>query len=314
MNNLDWKIVAELHATPNISRTAQRLNMTQSALSKRLQQIEMEMEVQIVLRFSKGVVFTPEGEYLAEKARGFLSEYDDIKKTILQVGSGRSGQLRIGATNGFARSTLLPYLKKFQEAFPNVELDVTTDISANLIDKLKEYTAHVGFICGETEVEFERFLISADQARAVSSTPITLDDLPKLPQIVYRRDPFAKKLLDGWWRTSFSVPPLIGMHANHGDTCREMVMAGLGYSIFLSHAFLPKESGLFELPLTYIDGSPLIRNSWMVWQKDMRAIPLVSNFVTFMQMHLKIDQAQQRVLPGTGPKSPSNTTLITNGI
>jgi len=291
MNNLDWKIVAELHATPNISRTAQRLNMTQSALSKRLQQIETEMDVQIVLRFSKGVVFTPEGEYLAAKAQAYLADYEDIRKTILQVGSGRSGQLRIGATNGFARSTLLPYLKKFQQAFPSVELDVSTDISANLIDSVKEYTVHVGFICGETDCDFERVLISCDQAHAVSNTPITLDDLPKLPQIVYRRDPFAKKLMESWWKARFSDPPIIGMQANHGDTCREMVMAGLGYGIFLSNAFLPKDNGLHELALTYADGTPLVRNSWMVWQKDMRAIPLVRNFLAFMQAHLEIDRS-----------------------
>ncbi|WP_347555686.1 LysR family transcriptional regulator [Robbsia sp. KACC 23696] len=289
MNNLDWKIVSELHATPNISKTALRLNMTQSALSKRLQQIESEMDVQIVLRFSKGVVFTPEGEYLAEKARAFLAEFDDIKKTILQVGSGRSGQLRIGATNGFARSTLLLYLKKFQQAFPGVELSVSADISANLIASLKDYTAHVGFICGETDVEFERVLISQDQARAVSSTPITLADLPTLPQIVYRRDPFANKLVDAWWRDRFKEPAIIGMRANHGDTCREMVAAGLGYGIFLSNVFLPEDHGLYELALTYADDTPLIRNSWMVWQKDMRAIPLVRNFVDFMQEQLEAD-------------------------
>jgi hypothetical protein len=64
-----------------------------------------------------------------------------------------------------------------------------------------------------------------------------------------------------------------------------MALAGLGYAIFLSNAFLSESSGLFELPLTYADGAPLVRNSWMVWQKDISWIPLVRNFVDFMRSH-----------------------------
>jgi len=286
MNNLDWKIVAELHATPNITRTAERLNMTQSALSKRLQQIEDELGAQIVVRFCKGVILTPEGEYLATKAREFLTGYEEMRRTLLKVGNGQSGLIRIGATNSFVRSILPPHLKKYQRQFPNVEIDITSDTSANLITKLKDFSFHVAFIWGEMDGDFERVLLNTNQARAVSCTPITLADLPKMPQVVYQKDSFARKLMDTWWRDNFDEPPHIGMHANHGDTCREMVLAGLGYAIFLSNAFLPENCGLFELPLTYADGTPVVRNSWMVWQKDISRIPLVRNFVEFMRSHL----------------------------
>lgn len=286
MNDLDWKILAGLYTTPNITKTAELLNMTQSALSKRLQHIESDLSVKVVVRFSRGIVFTPEGEFLAGKAREVLSTFAEIRKSLLHVGNGRSGQIRIGATNGFARSTLLPFFREYKLRFPKVDIDVVTDISANLIALLRDYKIHVGFICGETDLELERVLVSTDQARAVNKTPIGLDDLPRIPQIVYQKDPYSKKLLDAWWRDRFSEVPLIGMHANHGDTCREMVLAGLGYAIFLSNAFLSERSGLFELPLTYADGSPLIRRSWMVWQRDFFDIPLVRNFVDYMRLNL----------------------------
>jgi len=286
MNDLDWKIIAELNSTPNITRTAERLNMTQSALSKRLQQIESELHVQIVIRYSKGIVFTPEGEHLAAKAREILSQLEDIRHTLLQVGNGKSGTLRIGATDGFARSTLLPFLKDYKQLFPFVEIDLRTDISANLITMLRDFQIHVAFICGETDFDFQRVLISVDQARLVNRDRIELDDLPNLSQIAYLRDPFSAKLLADWWRDRFSVPPRIGIHANHGDACREMVVAGLGYAVFLSNVFLPPGSGLFEIPIYYSNYAPLLRNSWMVWQKDFSQVPLVSHFVDFVRMKL----------------------------
>ncbi|MDR3471169.1 MAG: LysR family transcriptional regulator [Devosia sp.] len=286
MDDLDWRILSELRATPNITRTAERLNMTQSALSKRLQQIEGKMNVRVVVRFSRGITFTPEGEYLADRAGEILERLNDVRKTLLRVGGGESGTIRLGMTNGFARSTLPPYLKDYKLRYRRVETDVIADISVNIIDLLKKYAIHVGFICGETECEFGRMLVSTEQACVVNKGPIELDELPGLPQIVYLRDPFSKRLLDGWWHDRFAEPPMIGMHANHGDTCREMILAGLGYGIFLSRVFVGEANGLFQLPLVFRDGSPLTRNSWMVWQKEFAEVPLVANFIGYMKANL----------------------------
>lgn len=286
MDELDWRILSELRATPNITRTAERLNMTQSALSKRLQQIERTMNVRVVVRFSRGITFTPEGEYLAARASEILERFDSVRKALLRVGGGESGTIRLGMTNGFARSTLPPFLKDYKLQYPRVEIDVVADISINVIELLKKYAIHVGFIWGETEGDFGRMLVSTEQACVVNKVPIELDDLPGLPQIAYLRDPFSKRLLDGWWRDRFVDPPLIGMHANHGDTCREMILAGLGYGIFLSHAFVGAAGGLFQLPLDFRDGSPLTRNSWMVWQNEFAEIPLVRNFIDYMKANL----------------------------
>jgi DNA-binding transcriptional LysR family regulator len=194
-------------------------------------------------------------------------------------------------TNGFARSTLPPYLKDYKLRYPRVEIDVVVDISINIIELLRKYAIHVGFIWGETECDFGRMLVSTEQACVVNKVPIELDELPRPPQIVYLRDPFSKRLLDGWWRDRFVEPPLIGMHANHGDTCREMILAGLGYGIFLSRAFVGaagvgEAGGLFQLPLVFRDGSPLTRNSWMVWQKEFFELPLVRNFIEYMKANL----------------------------
>jgi len=286
MDELDWRILSELRASPNITRTAARLNMTQSALSKRLQQIERTMNVRVVVRFSRGITFTPEGEYLAARAGEILERFEDVRQTLLRVGGGESGTIRLGMTNGFARSTLPPYLKDYRLRYPRVEIDVVADISINIIELLKKYAIHVGFIWGEAEGDFGRMLVSTEQACVVNKTPIEVDDLPGLPQIAYLRDPFSKRLLEGWWRDRFADPPLVGMHANHGDTCREMILAGLGYGIFLSHAFVGAAGGLFQLPLVYRDGSPLTRNSWMVWQKEFAEVPLVRNFIDTMKTNL----------------------------
>ena len=72
MNDLDWKILLELYKTKNITKAANRLYMTQPALTKRLKQIEAQFQVKIVMRTTKGVEFTEEGEYLSQKAQDYM--------------------------------------------------------------------------------------------------------------------------------------------------------------------------------------------------------------------------------------------------
>ena len=287
MDEISWKIIAELRRTPNVTRAAERLFMSQPNLSKKVQAIETEMGVQLVLRTPKGVSFTPEGEYLADEAEKMLGRMSEIRRNLLRLGSGQSGSLRLGMTNGFARHTLPPCLRRYRAGYPGVEFDISTDISAHLIRRLERDEIHIGFIRGDIEGNFERALIGTEQACLVNAGELALEDLPETPQISYLSDPFAKRLLTSWWQSHFSRRPLIGMRANHGDTCLEMIANGLGYGIFLSPNFAAKAKNLFQLPLAYADGTPFQRSSWMVWKREFSEVPLVRNFLAHMKEEVR---------------------------
>jgi DNA-binding transcriptional LysR family regulator len=71
MEDRDWLILQELYRMKNITKAAQELYMSQPALTSRLQHIEREFNVRIVTRSTKGIRFTPEGEYLVKKVFRF---------------------------------------------------------------------------------------------------------------------------------------------------------------------------------------------------------------------------------------------------
>ncbi|WP_165498169.1 LysR family transcriptional regulator [Siculibacillus lacustris] len=300
MDESNWKIVIELKRTGNITRAADRLFMSQPNLTKKLQAIESELGVRLVVRTPKGVSFTPEGEYVAREAADVLARFAEIRKNLLRIGDGRAGTIKLGMTNAFARYTLPSCLKRYKAICPEVEFDIVTDISGRIVERLHDDEIHVGFIRGDLEGDFERTLVSTDQAVLVNRDEIALADLPKTPQIAYLSDPFALRLLDGWWHDRFSRPPLIGMRANHGETCLEMVANGLGYAIFLSPHFLARSTDLFCRPLDYTDGRPFGRNSWMIWTPAFSNMPLVGNFLRYMQDDIAKGTAS-KPLPVVGP-------------
>ena len=64
MKDTDWEILYRLYETPNMTKVADMLYISQPSLTKRVKSMEKDFGVKIINRTSKGVKFTPEGEYL----------------------------------------------------------------------------------------------------------------------------------------------------------------------------------------------------------------------------------------------------------
>ncbi|TWF59178.1 LysR family transcriptional regulator [Neorhizobium alkalisoli] len=281
MDTRSWKVVAELRRTTNITHAADRLAMTQPALSKRLQLIERELGTRLVERTSKGITFTPQGEYVAQEAEKALAHLAEMRRTLLTFQDHRTGTIRLGMTNSFVRYTLPSHLRAYKAEHPNVDFNVSTGVSSEIADRLEHGDIQVGFICGDISGNFSRLKIGTEQACLVNSESLRLEDLPNRPQISYLSDPFATRMLDEWWSGHFDRPPKIGMRANHGDTCLEMIANGLGYGIFLSPKFLDENRPLFRMPLFHNDGRPLSRSLWMIWKEKQAEPSLVQRFLGF---------------------------------
>lgn len=294
MDSRSWKILAELRRTSNITHAAERLAMTQPALSKRLQLIEHELGSQLVIRSSKGISFTPQGEYVAQEAEKALAHLAEVQRKLSTFQDNRGGTICLGMTNSFVRYTLPRHLRTYKAEHSNVDFSVETGVSSEIAEKLERGIIHVGFICGDIKGDFNRLQIGTEHACLVNLERLSLDELPERPQITYLTDPFAIRLLEDWWSDHFSRAPKIGMRANHGDTCLEMIANGLGYGIFLSPKFVEESRSMFRMPLFHKDGQPLSRSLWMVWKRECDEIPLVQEFLSFIGSRFNREDCPQR--------------------
>jgi len=99
MEDRDWLILQELYRTKNITKASQKLYMSQPALTARLQNIETEFDVKVVIRSTKGIKFTQQGEYLAHKADEMLQQLHTIKDQVQSMKDEVGGTIDIGASN-----------------------------------------------------------------------------------------------------------------------------------------------------------------------------------------------------------------------
>lgn len=97
----DWLVLQTLYNEKNITKAAQKLYISQPALTNRIQQLEKEFGVQIVNRGRRGVQFTPQGEYLATCAHDMLLSIQMMKENVQNMENNVAGTLRLGVSNIF---------------------------------------------------------------------------------------------------------------------------------------------------------------------------------------------------------------------
>ncbi|WP_285768312.1 LysR family transcriptional regulator [Peribacillus sp. SI8-4] len=282
MNERDWHILKTLHEQKNITKTAQSLYISQPSLTKRIQHMEKEFNLKIVERGTRGVHFTPQGEYLAICADEMLIRLRQIKEMAFDMGQEIGGTLRLGVSNYITLHKLPGLLKLFRERFPNVDFHVTTGWSKEVLNLIYKEEVHVGIVRGDYQWSGAKHHLFEETICIASKEKVEIGDLPSLPRIDYKTDALLKTMIDDWWRNNFQGPPLVGMKVDKGDTCKEMVKNGLGYGI-LPSVLLEHDPSLRQMDLRDEQGNPLIRNTWMLYHEKSLELKLVNEFVQFAE-------------------------------
>lgn len=282
MDEQDWIILKVLYEKKNITKTAESLYISQPSLTKKIQQIEKEYQVEIVKRGTKGVHFTPEGEYLAQCGDEMLNRLQQIKDTVANMSEEVSGTLRIGVSNYITRHKLPALLKLFREQFPKVNYKVKTGWSRDAFHLVYNGDVHIGMVRGDYQWSDSKLLLFEENLCVVSVEKMELQDLPYLPRIEYETDALLKTMIDHWWSGEFAQPPLIGMEVDKADTCKEMVLNGLGYGI-LPSVLVQEHPNLHRLILNDKNGEPIVRRTWMMYREKSLETKVVKEFVEFVK-------------------------------
>ncbi|WP_301108765.1 LysR family transcriptional regulator [Sporosarcina sp.] len=282
MNERDWLILQILYEEKNITKTAHRLYISQPALTNRLQLLEKEFGVQIVNRGRRGIQFTPQGEYLARSAREMLLNIQTIKDHVINMGDQLTGTLRLGVSTFFTDYMLPDLLKSFKDRYPDVEFKVTTDLSSQIAHLIYNQDVHIGIVKGDFTWKDEKQLLLEETICIASKEKIAVEDLPYLPRVDYHTDSLLKSSIDNWWTEHFAQPPTVSIEVDKSDTCKKMVINGLGYAI-LPRMIVNDAPDLYKIDITKLNGDPIVRKTWMLYHKDSLHLNIVKAFVDFME-------------------------------
>jgi LysR family transcriptional regulator for metE and metH len=140
------KTLIALREGGNLLRAAVLLNVTQSALSHQIKQLEDHHGTALFERKSVPVRFTPAGECLLKLADAVLPQVAATERDIVRLGQGVAGQLRIAVECHTCFDWLMPAMDVFRNRWPEVELDIVSGFHADPIGLLYGHRADVAIV------------------------------------------------------------------------------------------------------------------------------------------------------------------------
>ena len=132
-----YKVFYEVANEKSISKGAEKLLISQPAVTQSIKTLESELGGQLFIRTPKGVVLTEEGKILYDYISDGMRYFINGSNKFTSLKELDSGNINIGATTIISEQYLMSYLKEFHNIYPNININIINDLTDNLIKKLR---------------------------------------------------------------------------------------------------------------------------------------------------------------------------------
>jgi DNA-binding transcriptional LysR family regulator len=239
--------VADTH---NFTQAAAQLGLSQPTVSQHVQRLEQAAGRQLVLRDTRGVRLSDNGDAMAGFARTILAAHDHAAGYF--TGSAIKGRLRFGASDDLSLTQLPRILRDFRQSYPQINLELTVAQSGGLARRLEARQLDLVFVKQEAGTERGR-LVRRDRLVWAAHRDHVVEPGVPVPLVVYASPSISRAAAlaalergGRTWRITCTSREVHGVHA--------AVRAGLGVTV-LPQSLVPQDlvhvpaaSGLPELP------------------------------------------------------------------
>ncbi|MGH9874376.1 MAG: LysR family transcriptional regulator [Pyrinomonadaceae bacterium] len=219
---------------------AQRVHVTQAAISMQIRQLENELGAKLFIRAPRRVMLTEAGEQLLQRARHILRDHDAAVDEIAELAGAERGRLRVGSASAMVTTDVLPkLLKDVRKQHAGAEVTVASGTSEALVQQILAGELDVAFVSLPVEargINTER--LSQDQLVAVASPrhrlakqrTISAYTLAGEKLILGERGGNTRRLIDQFFAQA-GVTLHVAMELSRQAAIRRMVEEDMGVGI-----------------------------------------------------------------------------------
>jgi len=132
-----YKVFYEVAIEKSISKGAEKLMISQPAVTQSIKTLEDEIGGKLFIRTPKGVILTNEGEILFNYIKEGMNYFINGANKFTSFKNLDEGSINIGSTTTISENYLIPYLKEFHDKYPSIDISITNDLTENLIKNLR---------------------------------------------------------------------------------------------------------------------------------------------------------------------------------
>ncbi|HLR79797.1 MAG TPA: LysR family transcriptional regulator [Bacillota bacterium] len=279
----------------NFSRAAEKLHMTQPAVSQYIHLLEERVGARLLERTNKYVCLTKAGEIVDHHAREILGMYTNMQRLVDDLTKRVKGPLAVGASYTFGEYVLPHVLASLQRQYPDIDPTITIGNTATIADFVTSHQLDVGIVEGHfqdeqvrvTDFAEDRMVVvaSVDSPLVNKQQSVSLAELENELWIIRERGSGTREATERMF-SQIGIAPHRRMYISSTQPIKEAVEAGLGVSL-LSQWAIQKELKNGYLKMVHVKGLPYIRQ-FSILTKSPYQTKAVETFLDVVQHYEEI--------------------------
>ena len=205
--NVDLELYRVFYAVAkhkHMTKASEELHISQPAISQSIKKLEDQLGGTLFLRSNKGMGLTEEGKMFYEYVKGALELINNAENEFTSFKDLSKGEIKIGCSTTLTKLVLMNALKDFHLDYPNININITNDLTSNLINDLKlgklDFVIFNESNIKETNLNLEKikelkqgFIYNPE---FYDDNVNNFEDLNEIPLILQKEESNSRKLLD----------------------------------------------------------------------------------------------------------------------
>lgn len=262
MDTSSLRTFLSIAETGSFSTAAEQLYLTQSAISKRIQSLELELDTKLFDRVGRQTVLTPAGEVFYSRAQSILQELEDSHREIDNLKGEVAGTLHLGTSHHIGLHRLPPALKKLNQKYPDLILDIHFMDSEVAYREVQSGRLELGIITIPNKDKQElntqitwtdplEFVIGknhplADYVNGSKNNTVPVKELANHNAVLPARNTYTRQVLEAAF-AKIGHQVNTNLSTNYLETIKMLVAVGLGWGI-LPRTMLTRELIVIKIP------------------------------------------------------------------
>jgi LysR family transcriptional regulator, low CO2-responsive transcriptional regulator len=276
----------------SFSAAAERLYITQSAVSQHMKELELTLGRQLFHRGWRGVKLTAQGEVLYRYTRDIFSLVTEAENALTDVAQLTEGKVRLGATPGIATYLAPEWVNRFRARYPQLSAALNTGVTSQIVHDVLSQRIDIGLIEGELDSslparlgwlelrEIEQKVVVGFRHPWWDRDSVALAELHHQPFIMRPPNSQSRIWLDRELR-QHGVEPQINAEFDNLEAIKRTVATGACLAILPDYV-ITSEASQGVLRSIALEGGLLKRTLKLVWDKEFFFPPITRAFLDML--------------------------------
>lgn len=292
----------------SFSAAAERLYISQSAVSQHIKELEASLGRQLFQRGWRGVRLTPHGEILKHYTAEIFALVAKAESALTDIEHLTSGRISIGATPGIAVYLAPDWAQRFREHYPQLTVALQTGITSQIVRDILGQRLDIGFIEGELDEyaqprlaslvleEIEQQVVVGFKHPFWERDRLRIEDLRQQALIVRQVSSQSRIWLERVLR-QHGIEPVIGAEFDNLESIKRAVSVGMCLAVLPPYV-VQAEVEQRLLRMIPIENKPFTRRLKLIWDAQTHFSPITRAFLAelsprYTALNTLLDQADR---------------------